>query len=204
MALREDHRRGQSDEINDVLGTPLHWHAYFLKDLSREVYGPFIKKHVIVSRFYQTLKPPVVVDFEPHPRQGKFFLEEKRQYFAARGIVYVPIYLADRLTRAQFAERVKECRAQLAAGARVIAKAPIDDVALEAFLVSSDVQAYVVAETQRRVDVRVAQTKAVHGAALQKLIAKTRTVLLDEIREKARKGTLEPLTVPQPVVSTTR
>jgi hypothetical protein len=99
-----------TDEISDVLGSRDYAMRYFFKDLSVEILGARSKDHVTVSRYYLTLNPKVVVDFEPHPLDGAFHVEQKRRYFLDKRIVYVAIFLKDRLTDAQFAERVEEAR----------------------------------------------------------------------------------------------
>jgi hypothetical protein len=59
-----------------------------------------------VSRLYLLKRPKVVVDFEPDPGEGKFYVDEKRRFFSTRGIIYVPIFLGERLTKEQFLERL--------------------------------------------------------------------------------------------------
>jgi hypothetical protein len=89
---------------------------YFFKDLSVALLGAHSKDHVTVSRYYMTLDPKIVVDFEPDPREQPFYVDEKGKYFLEHRIVYVPIYLIDRLSAEQFEERVKAAKAYTARG----------------------------------------------------------------------------------------
>jgi len=93
-----------------VLGDHRHAAPYYDRTLRDAVLGPYSRQLVSVSRYYMLLKPPVVVDFEPAPQDGKFYVEEKRKFFMARGTVYVPVFLRERLTMAEFAQRVRDAR----------------------------------------------------------------------------------------------
>ena len=126
MVIGRVRPRQPSDEISEVLGDTRYAAPYYDKALRDEILGPHARQLVPVSRYYLLLKPPVVVDFEPPPVDGPFYLERKRRYFLDRGIPYVPVFLSERLTREQFAERVREAR-RLAAQGPVTAK---EDAAL--------------------------------------------------------------------------
>jgi hypothetical protein len=52
-------------------------------------------------------------DYEPNPLQGRFYCEQKRAWCHARGIVYVPIFLREKLSKEQFAARVRDERQAL-------------------------------------------------------------------------------------------
>lgn len=95
------------DEISTILGTPVYAERHYDRGLTEQLLGKHSTNLVPVSRFYLRLTPPVVVDFEPVPGDGRFWSDEKRAYFNARGIVYVPIYLQDRLTAEDFKSRVQ-------------------------------------------------------------------------------------------------
>ena len=125
--LRTSSPRGRGpDEISDVLGSPYYATPYYDKILRDAVLGPHSRQLVPVTRYYLLLKPPVVVDFEPQLGEGLFFVDEKRRFFHARGIPYVPVFIGERLTPAQFGQRVREAR-RLAEEGPVVAK---EDAAL--------------------------------------------------------------------------
>lgn len=91
-----------------------HWYPDKLKE---RTVGPHSRDIVGMSRFYPTLDPKVVVDFEPAP-PDKFFEQEKRRFCMEQRIVYIPIYLLDRMNEAQFKERYTAEREAMEAGIR--------------------------------------------------------------------------------------
>jgi hypothetical protein len=97
----------EEDEISVVLGDTRRAESYRLVELTRQLYPHQRGKVVEVSRYYLLRRPPVIVDFEPPPSRGPMHCEQKRRWCQGQGIIYVPIFLADRLTREQFAERVR-------------------------------------------------------------------------------------------------
>lgn len=101
-------RREKVDTISEVLGDPRHLAPYYPTGLTEHVIGALVKGLVGVSRLYPFIEPNVVVDFEPSPLQGKFYVEEKRAYFTRKGVVYVPVFLQDKMTRETFKARVRE------------------------------------------------------------------------------------------------
>ena len=100
-----------------------HWYPPALKD---RTVGPHSRDIVGMSRFYPTLTPKVVVDFEPAP-PDKFYEQEKRRFCMEQRIVYIPIYILDRMNEAQFKERYQAEREIMEVGIREIA----DDNALK-------------------------------------------------------------------------
>lgn len=107
------------DEISQVLGDGRYASSYFDDGLRLAVLGPHSPHRIAVSRCYLLMQPKVIVDFEPLPVDGPFFVEEKRKYFAARGIAYVPIFLRETLTADEFAARVREARRLAEVGPKV-------------------------------------------------------------------------------------
>lgn len=101
-------RREKTDTISEVLGDPRHLAPYYPTGLTEHVLGALQRGLVGVSRLYPFIEPNVVVDFEPAPMQGRFYVEEKRAYFTRKGVVYVPVFLQDRMTRETFKARVRE------------------------------------------------------------------------------------------------
>lgn len=107
------------DEISQTLGDSRYIDKYYIHELRESLLGPHDRNLIGVSRFYRWRLPQVVVDFEPSPLEGKFFCEEKRRYCHEQGIVYVPIFLRERLTASQFAQRVKQEHSAMDYGRRV-------------------------------------------------------------------------------------
>lgn len=132
--IKEGTRTGlspRSDEISEVLGSPGHFRRYYFKGLRELCLGEHSKELVGVSRYYPMedqredtagnilpKRVPVVVDFEPQPTEDKMYLEEKRKFFMEAGIVYIPIFLRDNLTKEQFLDRYEEEKANLIRGYR--------------------------------------------------------------------------------------
>lgn len=100
--------RGQRDEIDEVVGSAVYAYPHYDTALRNALLGVHATTWVPVSRFYLRRDPPLVVDFEPTPGEGRFFEQEKRAHFTARGIVYVPVRLGEILTREAFAARVAD------------------------------------------------------------------------------------------------
>lgn len=96
------------EDFQARLAAPLGYFArYYPEGLRQRVLGPNRKTLVPISRYYPTLTPPVAVDFEPAP-PDPWYLDIKQQYFYEHGVVFIPIYLSDRLTQAEFIERYRE------------------------------------------------------------------------------------------------
>jgi hypothetical protein len=74
--------------------------------------GAHSKGLVGMTRYYPTLEPKVVVDFEPAP-PDRWWHDEKAQFCQEHGIVYFAIGLHDRLTVEQFVDRYKDARMRL-------------------------------------------------------------------------------------------
>ena len=110
MLRRFSRQRRGLDDIDAVLGSPHYATPFYDENLRLAVVGPYSRHRVAVSRYYLLLKPPVVVDFEPHREDGPFFVEEKRRYFTAKGVPYIPVFLGETLTQAEFGERVRQAR----------------------------------------------------------------------------------------------
>jgi len=128
MAIKEHAgRTAKVDEISQVVGSDAFYMRYYPKGLREICLGEHSKDLVGVSRFYPMLEPlpdgepkkvPVVVDFEPTPGSGPMFLEEKRKFFMEQGIVYVPVFLTETLTKEQFAEKLEQEKQALIRGYR--------------------------------------------------------------------------------------
>lgn len=184
--------KGQKDEISDVLKSPFYAQTYYFPGLRDRILGPHSTKLVPVSRFYLKLDPQVVVDFEPSPLEGKFYVEEKRLFFMELGIVYVPIFLGERLTAEQFAERVKQDTNIMRLGRQEIREnGALRKVDIEDLLQSEDMVRFIDQEVMRRIDAREkAHNGNLRGVARVNAIERTKRELVAEIRQKASDGRL--------------
>jgi hypothetical protein len=88
-----------------VVGDTRYAAPYYPKELT----PAHLKFPVGISRLYFLADPQVAVDFEPNPLADVPLMhcEAKRKWCYERGIVYVPIFLRERLTREQLTERLK-------------------------------------------------------------------------------------------------
>src|SRR5687768_14833379 len=104
MSVIREHARGYKtpDPISNVLGSQQYAENYAPKGLTEAVLGPHTTDALAVSRFYMMLAPQVVVDFEPSPLDGLFYADEKRHFFMTHGVIYIPVFLKERLTPEQF------------------------------------------------------------------------------------------------------
>jgi hypothetical protein len=110
MISQHHSSRAVADEVSEALGDRRYAEPYYWRELRDQILGPHSRRLIPVSRHYMKLDPQVVVDFEPDPLDGKFYVDEKRKFLGERGIVYVPIFLGESLTQEQFLQRVREER----------------------------------------------------------------------------------------------
>jgi len=110
MVTASASRRPRADEISEALADRRYIERHYLPELRDRLLGPHSTQLIGVTRFYRWLDPPVVVDFEPYPLDGKFWVDEKRRFLAERGIAYVPVFLGERITKEQFVQRVRQER----------------------------------------------------------------------------------------------
>lgn len=184
-AVNRQYKR--NDEIDEVVGTPFYAQDYYFNDLRDTILGPHAVDLVGVTRFYLMSTPKVVVDFEPDPRVGKFYVDEKRKYFIARGIVYVPIFLKERVTKDQFAEAYRR-EVELTAKGHMVSMEDraLGGVDVEALLQDPEVMQAIDTEALRRAD---GHTK-VKGAARAHLITRYKREVAAEMRKKVKDGRL--------------
>lgn len=192
--IREYSRgRGYKDEITEVLGSPFYAQTYYPPGLKERILTPHSTKLVSVSRFYLKLNPQVVVDFEPSPLEGKFWVDEKRRFFWEQGIVYVPVFLGERLTAEQFAARVKQETAAMSLGRQELredASLRTADV-LDTLLSAPDVVQMIDQEVLRRVAaLPTAQSGHLHGVAKATAIKRVKREVVAEVRQQAHDGRL--------------
>lgn len=179
--------KNQKDEIDEVLGTPFYAQPYYFDELRKQILGPHSTNLLGVTRYYLMMKPSVVVDFEPDPREAKFYVDEKRKFFMDRGIVYIPIFLKERLTKEQFAEVVRRETTNTQSGHMdVMENRALAGVDIEEMLTDAEVIAAVNVEALRRADER----PKVKGGARAHLLIKLKRVVTAELRQKAKDGRL--------------
>jgi hypothetical protein len=106
--LRRYFAREKPDEIDEAVGDTRYMTPHYPAGLSEACVGPFERRTVGVTRFYRWRTPQLVVDYEPAPVQGRFYVEAKRKFFMERGVVFVPVFLKERLTRAEFEKRLAD------------------------------------------------------------------------------------------------
>src|SRR6188768_4378110 len=203
------------DDISEIVGSPHFAQNYYPNGLKDVTVGPHSLDMVSVSRYYMHVKPPLVVDFEPSPLDGKFWLEEKRKFFFERGIVYVPVYLKERLSNVQFAERVKEERDHLLLGKGVISEnralnaVTVDDViqflppdrTVEDVLKHPTTQKHINDESLRLLTIRLRGGKRLTGGARENVLKAIKRQVIEDLREKVKRGRMGSISRdPQPAV----
>ena len=191
MTIRESTKgRGMQDEISEVLKSPFYAQNSAPKALRDRILGPHSTQLVTVSRHYFRREPQVVVDFEPSPLEGKFYVEQKRIFFLEQSIVYVPIFLKETLSKEQFADRVREATTLMKLSRREINENGIlRAVDIEELLQAPDVIEAIDRETLRRVEARnVEVNNGLRGIARVAAVKKYKLEVIAELREKARKG----------------
>ena len=167
------------DQVSQVLGDSRHLAPYYPEGLTEAclgpVKGPLALNRLNVSRFYLFINPPVVVDYER--AFERFYVEEKRKFFIEQGIVYVPIFLRDRLSREQFKVVVKDALLLLRAHQKAERVRPTPH-SIEAAMQSPEVQL--------RIDDMVAARPMpkLWGAAKKNWLARTRKDVTALVREE--------------------
>ncbi len=153
---------------------------------------------VTVSRHYLFVQPPVIVDFERPPHDAKMHVEAKRKWCHEHDIVYVPIFLREKLTEQQFRDRYAEER-QALASARTILR---DDATLKrarkaaatakkarGWTISDpEVQDLIDQETIARVTAEIRSGYNVRGSAKQRRIEAVRKDVEAEFLQRIRDG----------------
>ena len=172
-------RREAVDQISEVLGDRRHLLRWYPDGLTEACLGPMARDRIGVTRLYPFITPQVVVDFEPAPSQGRFYVEEKRRFFTQAGIVYVPIFLRERLTREQFKSRVLE-ELKIMRAARetptTVRPTPHD---IERAMQSPEILLRIDDEVQRRTPPR-----PLYGGAKASWLRRTRAEVTAQIREQ--------------------
>ncbi len=179
------------DPISDALGTYECLEPWYPDDLRIAIHGPLRKEHVRLSRYYFKLDPKVVVDFEPDPRDERWYIDEKRRWCMEEGLIYVPIYMADELTTEAFARRVDESREMLKQGlAALLAREERERLGGEhQMFTEPDVLRWVEQEAERRVAAgEVEQQKRLYGFMRNRAVKKARADVRRELLERYPDG----------------
>jgi len=129
-----------------------------------------------VTRYYPTLDPQVIIDFEPQ-RPDKMYCEEKRKFFMNKGIVYIPVFLGQTLSKEQFADLYKQEKENLARGYRE----HLEDEVLK----GSGVEIPMFSDIQElaRIDaeaLKIVTDMRLRGAAKNKRLAREKKLLIQE------------------------
>lgn len=150
---------------------------------------------VTVSFFFLLATPRIIVDMEPAAVVGKFYCEAKRAWAHAQGIVYVPIFLRDKLTRTQFEERLKAERQALLDAKREAGKARGRKVAAtprpQGYTIQDpEIQALITEETLTRIQIEEKAGIKLRGGARDQRIAKMRREVEAEFLARVRDGSV--------------
>ena len=138
------------------------------------------------------MTPPVAVDFEPHPHDDvpAMFCEEKRRWCHQQGIVYVPIFRAEMLTKELLVERVKIERQALQLGQPIVR----EDRALKSVAVAPQLDVVDIdREALARLAREVQKNPNLRGATrARRLATLKRAVERDRLRRKGKWGCPQP------------
>jgi hypothetical protein len=153
---------------------------------------------ITVSYYFLLATPPVIVDMEPAPALSKFYCDKKRAWAHANGIVYLPIFLRDKLTRTQFEERLKDERKQLVDASRLAhevkalkrARKPQKPAHAGYTISMPEVQTLIDTETMLRIEIEEKAGLKLRGAAKATRIEKLRREVESEYLSRVRDGSV--------------
>lgn len=173
------------DQVSEVLGDVRHILRWYPDGLAEACVGPTARDRLAVTRCYLFITPMVVVDYEPAPSQGRFYVEEKRKFFTKQGILYIPIFLRERLSREQFKARVRD---------ELTLLRTMQDTSLSVRPTPQDIErAMQTPEIQLRIDDEMGRrwgTKRLTGVAKTNWLKRTRAEVTQQIREQVVKDGL--------------
>lgn len=185
--------------ICDVVGDARRAENWSDRSLAVACGGPLVAHlDIRVTFFFLLALPPVIVDMEPAPAMSKFHCEAKRAWAHARGIVYVPIFLRDKLTRTQFQERLKVERAALDTAKREASQvrarrkvATPRRTRPEGYTIHDpEIQALITEETFIRIEVEEKAGIRLRGGARDQRLAKMRREVEAEFLARVRDGSV--------------
>ncbi len=177
------------DTLSRAVGDARHITAHPLPEVCKQLYPHEKGKSVVVSRFYVLRSPQLIVDFEPAPQVGKMHCEAKRRWCHRKGIVYVPVFLREKLTPSQFAKRVEDETKAMVEGKAVAADhaAVVPPDTLDAEVVSTAIEAEVLARLKAE---ELARGKRLSGAVRNRRIEALCQIVAQEMKGKANDGSL--------------
>lgn len=172
------------DDISDVLGDVRFVERWSDPAMTRRIVGPHSTRIVRVSRFYLLRAPRVAVDFEPSPLVGgKMYCEAKREWCHEQRIVYVPIFLRERLRPTEFAERLALETAAMERGA----DEAVEDAALRSIdtvLMEPAVVTFINAEALARLSAEMRAGRRLLGATKAARLSAIKAAVTEELRQK--------------------
>lgn len=185
----DDGKPETPEQFAERLQLPLGYLTPYYPDGLRErILGPNARELVSVSRYYPTLDPPVVVDFEPAP-PDPWFLDVKQQFFFERGVLFLAIYLQDRLTPEQFAERYREALRVVNHKEVQQDLATVATVDVEGILSEPGLLTLVDARSRQLVtETRDSLGRLLQGAARMHVLKRVKTELVAQLRGQLRNG----------------
>lgn len=191
------------DLLCSVVGDTRRAENYSARSLTLACVDPRVEPHVTVtvSFYFLLADPPVIVDMEPAPVVSKFYCDVKRTWAHQRGIVYVPIFLRDKLTRTQFEERLKDERKALQDAKRLAAEAEglargrrakqVKATHPRGYTISMpEVQALIDKETMLRIEIEEKAGLKLRGGVRTKRIEKVRREVEQEYLSRVRDGSV--------------
>lgn len=196
----------QQDDISEALAVthpavdgapawrevPAYLHNWYPAGLRERTVGPHSRELVGITRFYPTLKPKVAVDFEPAPPE-LFYEDEKRRFCAEQHVVYIPIYIGDRLTVAEFKARYDAAKDMAdRRWSSLLEDRALAEVTVEQWMQTPELLAAIDAECLRLCAVEEETSgKCYRGVARKAVLGRIKRDLLDELRRKMKNGTVK-------------
>jgi hypothetical protein len=189
-AFREDATGAPVGEPYRVV--PAYVFNWYPAGLRERTVGPNSRQLVGITRFYPTMKPKIAVDFEPAP-PDRWYAEEKRRFCAEQQVVYVPVYLGEKLTEEEFKARVDECRRIMLQLRDVqLEDRALQEITVEGWLQQPDLLAAIDAEALRQlVEEERTSGKCFRGVAKAHVLRRYKQKLVDELRGGLKSGLIK-------------
>lgn len=170
---------------------PAYLHNYYPAGLKERTVGKNSRTLVGVTRFYPTLKPKVIVDFEPAPPE-LWWDEEKRKYCIENGIIYVPIWLGDRMNEEEFKARVAAARQTLDSALSVLNEnRALASITIEEWIANPELmQAMDRHALKLLADQEAEEGKCYRGVAKRAVLRKIKQQLVNELRGGLKNGSI--------------
>lgn len=194
----------QKDEISEALAydvkndagqeyrvVPAYLYNWYPPGLKERTVGPNSRLLIPMTRYYPTMDPPVVVDFEPAP-PDPWYLEEKRRFCLEKKIVYVAIGIHEKMNEDGFKERVKAAQDAMEEGHTEIREdRALASITVEDWLQSPELTATLNAESLRRLaDEQKVSGKFYRGVSKEHVLRRIKQQLVDELRSGLKNGSI--------------